>query len=189
MYLEYSFGTMTALNNSGLDSECAFSVSRGDLPAHYFWDFVDVGRSSQCWDFLGKKYHGGYGLFRWEGLEVRAHRFALALTKGLPPEGKPLALHSCDRPLCCNPNHLRWGTQKENMQDASRRGRIPGNRRGKPFSYAQTKQIKPLQLPYETPVETNRSKRRMRRRKGWQPSEAALSRACEEGGCRDVLGD
>jgi hypothetical protein len=34
------------------------------------------------------------------------------------------ALHSCDRPQCCNPAHLRWGTVTENMQDKIQRGRF-----------------------------------------------------------------
>jgi len=33
------------------------------------------------------------------------------------------ALHSCDNPPCCNPNHLREGTQANNMHDMNSRQR------------------------------------------------------------------
>ncbi len=32
--------------------------------------------------------------------------------------------HTCDNPPCCNPEHLRGGTQRQNMNDARRRGRL-----------------------------------------------------------------
>ena len=34
------------------------------------------------------------------------------------------SLHSCDNIACINPDHLRWGTQRENIRDAQLRGRM-----------------------------------------------------------------
>lgn len=39
------------------------------------------------------------------------------------PSPRHGALHSCDRPVCCAPWHLRWGTAKENVEDMTERGR------------------------------------------------------------------
>lgn len=83
---------------------------------------------ANCWPWLAGTNQDGYGQIgirrngRWRIL--KAHRLAwmIAANKQIPV-GKYI-LHFCDNPRCCNPRHLRLGTQKENMQDASRRNRI-----------------------------------------------------------------
>lgn len=57
------------------------------------------------------------------GRNIVASRIACFLAHGPAPEGKPHALHSCDNPACCNPNHLRWGSVKDNVRDALERNR------------------------------------------------------------------
>lgn len=42
--------------------------------------------------------------------------------KGPIPEGY-VVMHLCDNPPCANPEHLKAGTQNENIQDAVRKGR------------------------------------------------------------------
>lgn len=34
-----------------------------------------------------------------------------------------VARHRCDRPRCCNPDHLEWGTPQDNSNDMVERGR------------------------------------------------------------------
>lgn len=43
------------------------------------------------------------------------------------PNKYPMVLHEDDNPLNNNVKNLRWGTQKHNMEDCVRRGRLVGN--------------------------------------------------------------
>lgn len=82
-----------------------------------FWYYVDCRNDEECWPWKAR-CQSGYGYFSALGKEWRAHRVALFLaTKEWPP----CVLHSCDNPPCCNPRHLRSGTQLENRQDSDLR--------------------------------------------------------------------
>lgn len=48
-------------------------------------------------------------------------RMILEATTGVIGE---VARHTCDRPRCCNPEHLLWGSAADNTQDAMKRGRL-----------------------------------------------------------------
>ncbi|WP_434452948.1 HNH endonuclease signature motif containing protein [Lentzea sp. E54] len=52
-----------------------------------------------------------------------AHITMCELANGPRPNSRHQVNHHCDTPSCCNPDHLYWGTQSENMQDCVRRGR------------------------------------------------------------------
>src|SRR5687767_6700752 len=87
-----------------------------------FWEKVDQsGGPETCWPWLGAIQtrspggHGGYGYFFRLNKVRYAHRRALELTLGRSLEPGEIALHTCDNPPCCNPAHLRAGTQLDNM--------------------------------------------------------------------------
>lgn len=52
----------------------------------------------------------------------RGNRLVLFLSTGNIPEGMS-ALHKCDNSICLNPDHLYWGTQKQNVKDSHDRKR------------------------------------------------------------------
>lgn len=90
-----------------------------------FWSKVDKNTDNGCWLWKGRLNDKGYGTMcsnYFMNGEQRSHRISYILIKGFIPEGKFL-LHSCHNAICVNPDHLRPGTQKENMQDMDKANR------------------------------------------------------------------
>lgn len=86
-----------------------------------FWDKVD--KSGDCWEWTGAKFQdNGYGQFWFNGTTVRVHRFSWMIANGTIPDGLCIC-HTCDNPLCVNPDHLWLGTNKENTHDMMAKGR------------------------------------------------------------------
>lgn len=98
----------------------------GIFDPDYFWPHVDrSGGPDACWPWTRGRFDNGYGQVPMPAgySPLRAHRVALVLTCG-EPDGHKLACHHCDNRICCNPAHLYWGTQKQNLGDAAARGRL-----------------------------------------------------------------
>jgi hypothetical protein len=75
-----------------------------------------------CWERKAS-VRGKYEMFSVRGKGIDAHRWSYLHFNGEISEGM-LVCHSCDNPLCVNPKHLFLGTHKDNMIDASNKGRL-----------------------------------------------------------------
>lgn len=86
-----------------------------------FW--ANVEKSNECWEWSGGIYgSNGYGRM-WDGERaVGAHRVSYTIHHG-PIAGGLFVLHHCDNPRCVRPEHLYTGTNQDNINDRSRRGR------------------------------------------------------------------
>ncbi len=97
--------------------------TRSITTGNRFWFKVKIGAKDACWPWTRSRNNKNYGKCSWGHSTWRlAHRVAFFTIHGRWPKSK--LLHSCDNPPCCNPAHLFEGTQKNNIRDASRKGRL-----------------------------------------------------------------
>lgn len=74
-----------------------------------------------CVLYTGQK-SAKYGQIEHKRKTYLAHRAAYMVYKGPIPEDMCVC-HSCDTPLCVNPDHLWLGTHRENVLDMIGKGR------------------------------------------------------------------
>jgi hypothetical protein len=83
-----------------------------------FWSRINKSAGPDgCWfRGSGRTLEKFYGVFYYKNGVYMAHIVAYELMNGPVPEGL-LLRHLCGRKGCCNPMHLRPGTQRENSMD------------------------------------------------------------------------
>jgi len=81
--------------------------------------------SGGCIEWKGAKRRGYPSLF-WQDngkpQNAYVHRMVWEMHNGPIPEGKVI-MHTCDNKGCVNIDHLRLGTQADNIADSIRKGR------------------------------------------------------------------
>lgn len=82
---------------------------------------VQISTETGCWIWPGVRNPRGtgYGQMKYRGESRRVHRVAYELTVGPIPEGMQLDHFACDNASCCNPDHLRPVTPRENVLRAN----------------------------------------------------------------------
>lgn len=85
-----------------------------------FWDKVE--KTATCWNWIGAN-RNGYGVIKIDNKSVATHRLSYEMHIGPIPEGL-LVCHSCNNPLCVNPEHLFAGSYSDNMIDAMNKDRL-----------------------------------------------------------------
>lgn len=96
--------------------------SKRPLKDRFFKQVILGTEPDDCWGWAGACSRDGYPQINNQGRRIFGSHVSLILD-GRPRPGTLCALHSCDNPPCCNPRHLWWGTQQENLKDARDKGR------------------------------------------------------------------
>lgn len=119
----YNRFRMTGLFNDGLELWRPFE--------EWLWSKVDKRGDKECWPWTGPLSSDGRGRIGTggrAGRDVLAHRVVWENVNGPIPGGGPkphgwVVMHTCDNPPCCNPAHLRLGSQRDNVVDMDTKGR------------------------------------------------------------------
>lgn len=99
----------------------------GEVLSDFFALLDMMSAPSGCWIWKGGQTKQGYGKLKPNtNLAVwPVHRYSWAVFNGPIPKGLHVC-HNCpggDNPLCCNPDHLFVGTQRDNVHDCMNKGR------------------------------------------------------------------
>ncbi len=104
--------------------------------ANLFHDYSKYDYDTNCINWALSKDKLGYGRKQWRGRIYLAHRLSMHLFGKMTFEQlqnpKLVVRHfKCDNPSCINLEHLKLGTQRDNIRDRQRKGRTAkhlGNR-------------------------------------------------------------
>lgn len=91
------------------DEHYAALVGKEGIKAH-----VALDVATGCWNWTGKMLTG-YGMVKFPGRSIRAHRLSYIVHRGLIDQSLVLD-HLCRNTRCVNPEHLEPVTIRENVR-------------------------------------------------------------------------
>lgn len=96
------------------------------VPEQYLNGTVKTYRKDDCLVWPYARNSAGYGHLIVNGRDTLVHRIACEAKHGPAPTPKHHAAHSCGKGHegCCNPQHLRWATPRENLSDKNVHGTL-----------------------------------------------------------------
>lgn len=95
-----------------------------------------IKEETGCWEWQYHLNKAGYGLIKVDTKSVLSHRLSYILFIGDIEPGLFIC-HKCDNAKCCSPFHLFLGTNKDNINDAQSKGRLPTAVHGTHRMYAK----------------------------------------------------
>lgn len=115
-------------HTSKYDPRGPLSAHPGARPRKPLEALLDRYRATDtgCWEWTATRNRQGYGVvglaIKGRPAGVPAHRLQWMHRQGEIPDGH-VVMHTCDNPACINPDHLRLGTQADNLADMRAKGR------------------------------------------------------------------
>jgi hypothetical protein len=76
-----------------------------------------------CWVWIASRDSKNYGQIGELGRMYRAHRVSYELAHGVTLAPHQKVMHRCDNPPCVRPEHLKLGSQADNLADMKAKGR------------------------------------------------------------------
>ena len=92
---------------------------------------VRINTETDCWECTTSLTSQGYGQMRIDGKYWSTHRYALHCVIDVP-EGMCIR-HRCHNRSCCNPDHLTWGTDRDNWKDSEENHRNADRQKAMPW--------------------------------------------------------
>lgn len=100
-----------------------------------FWSHVRKADGNACWEWQSTFFNNGYATFKMQGKQRHAARVAYEFAFGpieghVPghPEKERVIMHKCDNPKCVRPDHLKLGSDADNIKDMLAKGRAAWQR-------------------------------------------------------------